>query len=101
MPNIHDQTTKELRSYKVPTNYTIESIIDYVYNSLKVKDYIVSNEKDTKKPTEFLALALKVNKNQINQNEQNYVILDNKVQVGSIFNYLYLLEYPEELKPNN
>lgn len=101
VPRIRDEKTKEYRSYRVPTNYTIDQITDYIYKELKVKDYIVSNEKNVKGATDFLALALKVETSGANPNARKYIILDNKVAVGAAFNYLYLLEHPNELKPNN
>ena len=55
-----DQDTKEMseKSYKVPANFEMEKILEYLYNQLNVKEHILDTDRDNQKASDHLAFAL-------------------------------------------
>ena len=80
------------KSYRVPSDYYISGILDFMYEKLEVKNYIQDTNRDNVAAHEHLALALALPEA---LSKQKYVILDNNVRVRDVYSYLYYL-YDEE-----
>ena len=57
-----DADTKQLidKSYKVPANFEIWKILDYLYNNLGVKEHILDSNRDNQEATDHLSLGVKL-----------------------------------------
>ena len=59
-----DTDTKQVidKSYKVPVNFEIWKILDYLYNNLGVKEHILDSNRDNQEATDHLSLGVKLPK---------------------------------------
>lgn len=72
----------------MPTTFKLSQILAYIYDSLNVKEHIIDTNRDNQSADEHLAFALKMPQG---RSERNYIILDNELELGQVFNYLFYL----------
>ena len=84
-----DGETKD-KSYKVPGTLQLKEIIEYLFQTLKVKDHLLISESDKSRdnldPCDYIELVLKTPKGSM---EQDTIVLDNQLVLHCVFNYLY------------
>lgn len=66
----------------------MDRILEYLYTSLKVKENILDSNRDNQNANEHLAFALKLPEG---RSEKNYIVLDNRLELGQVFNQIYYL----------
>ena len=75
----------------MPVNFEIYKILDYLYNNLGVKEHILDSNRDNQEATDHLSLGLKLPKGR----NSEHIILDNRLELSHVFNYIYFLFYEE------
>lgn len=76
----------------MPYDHYVSGILEFLYNKLGVKEYILDTNRDNVAPHEHLALALALPES---RSKQKYIVLDNSVRIKDVFSYLFFL-YDEE-----
>ena len=80
------------RSFKVPAYFTLDKIIGYLYKNMGVKEYVLATDRDTADPADHLELGLQL-EGQIPG--RPYIILDNRLELTTVFSLLYCKLHPE------
>ena len=70
--DLEENEEKKDKSYKVPANFELESIASYLFDDLKVKEYLLL-ESDKNEPTDYLDLAIELPEH---YSSEPYIILD-------------------------
>ena len=76
----------------MPAYFTLEKILAYLYKNMGVKDYILATDRDTADPADHLELGLQL-EGQIPG--RPYIILDNRLDLTTVFGWLYCKLHPE------
>ena len=72
---------------------TMEKIIAYLYNQIGIKAYILATDRDTADPTDYIELGVQV-EDKNNNMDKDHFILDNRLDLQTVFSYLYDPLYP-------
>ena len=84
-----DGETKD-KSYKVPATLQLKEIVEYLFHTLKVKDYLLISDSDKTNdnldPCDYIDLVLETPKDSIKPEK---IVLDNQLVLHCLFNYLY------------
>lgn len=63
-----------LKSFKVPFEFKVSRILNYIYDNQEAKNYIIDTGRDSADATDHLALALELPEGRA---KDRYIILDN------------------------
>lgn len=84
-----EEPSKEEKSFKIPGKFTVEKVIEYLYNESGLSKYLISSSFDKANPTAHLELLLQSNILAPEDGQLQMIVLDNHVTITSVRNLLW------------
>jgi len=80
---------KEVKSFKIPSSFTLDKLVAYLYNDKGLRKYILSSSADKENPTAHLELLLQTNVLAPEDGQPQMIVLDNSLTVLTVRNLLW------------
>ena len=72
----------------MPSHFEVQEIIEFLWETAKLKDYFLLTDKNKSVAIQHMELCLKT-QNVSADGQKEFIILDLKVKIMTVFNYLW------------
>jgi len=90
--------SKEEKNFKIPGKFTLDKLIEYLYNEGGLRKYILSTSSDKENPIVHLELLLQTNLLAPEDGQPQMIVLDNSLTVLTVRNLLWRNIDPDQTK---
>lgn len=75
---------KEEKAFKIPVKFTVEKVLQYLYNDCGLNKYFLKTDRDREDATKHLELLLKTNVLAPEDGQPQMIILDSELTIGTV-----------------
>lgn len=80
---------KEEKAFKIPVKFTVEKVLQYIYQDCGLNKYFLKTERDKDDATKHIELLLKTNVLAPKDGQPQMIILDTELTIGTVKSELW------------